>query len=319
MMGFLPSSHRARLGVRLGAHARPSRGCRGLHERALAELHRARGDAPAGPAPAVSRRAPPALPGSRPPRGHVPRGDRRGVRRAPGRRAAARRVPRVRGDAALDVRRGDARRRARRNRVGRPERHAGRARRAGRVPRRARRRGATASAARRVSRGLYHELATDVWRADVRNSTLSDSRRRHANGFPTSRWRTTPASRAGLRPTSEWAPAFFALTPRARARPSRARATRAPSSRTTRKAWRRCLLETKAWKNADLKFAWPCEPNPFASRVARALRFSPRRVRRRRRAFGNASASPLRENDAWLSFELASMLTNYPRECGERL
>jgi hypothetical protein len=49
-------------------------------------------------------------------------------------------------------------------------------------------------------------------------------------------------------------------------------------------------------------FAWPSEPNPFASRLARALRFprdaydgAPTPTRRRAK-----KTQPLRENDAWL-------------------
>lgn len=163
-------------------------------------------------------------------------------------------------------------------------------------------------------RGLYHELATNTgalllgdteWVPDL------------ALAYNAGVWGYAQ---------SEWAPTFFALTRDARAPVActgyslaelendeeSLEAMSFPSfpsfpeneNDAFDESNERVVNHPKQTKTRGLVFAWPSEPNPFASRLARALRFP-------RDAYDGAAndaevsrekkqQTPLRENDAWL-------------------
>ena len=157
-------------------------------------------------------------------------------------------------------------------------------------------------------RGLYHELATNTgalllgdteWVPDL------------ALAYNAGVWGYAQ---------SEWAPTFFALTRDARApvactgyslaelendEESLEAMMSFPENEHAFDETNEDVNHPKQTKTRGLVFAWPSEPNPFASRLARALRFP-------RDAYDGAAADaetsrekkqppqPLRENDAWL-------------------
>ena len=139
-------------------------------------------------------------------------------------------------------------------------------------------------------RGLYHELATD---AGTLLFPLSDS--------DVTEWvpDLALAYNAGVwgYATSEWAPTFFALTRDARAPVACTGYSLAELENDEESL--EAMSSQNTTRQTRLKFAWPSEPNPFASRLARALRFPRDAYDGGADAF-DASASPLRENDAWL-------------------
>ena len=159
-------------------------------------------------------------------------------------------------------------------------------------------------------RGLYHELATPKTGAlllPLRDTEVTEWVPDLALAYNAGVWGYAP---------SEWAPTFFALTRDARAPvactgyslaelENDEESLEAMMSFPENDAFDETNERGVAPKQTSrLVFAWPSEPNPFASRLARALRFP-------RDAYdGAADASardaegkkkqPLRENDAWL-------------------
>ena len=147
-------------------------------------------------------------------------------------------------------------------------------------------------------RGLYHELATNTgalllgdteWVPDL------------ALAYNAGVWGYAQ---------SEWAPTFFALTRDARAPVACTGYSLAELENDEESLEAMSFgsfgtdgedIEMHKTPQTRLKFAWPAEPNPFASRLARALRFP-------RDAYDGAADEtgerdappPLRENDAWL-------------------
>jgi len=154
-------------------------------------------------------------------------------------------------------------------------------------------------------RGLYHELATNTgalllgdteWVPDL------------ALAYNAGVWGYAQ---------SEWAPTFFALTRDARAPVACTGYSLAElendeesleammSFPENEHAFDETNERVNPKQTSRLVFAWPSEPNPFASRLARALRFP-------RDAYDGAAddaetsrekkqpPQPLRENDAWL-------------------
>ena len=143
-------------------------------------------------------------------------------------------------------------------------------------------------------RGLYHELAT-------KTGALRIPLRGPLRGTEVTEWvpDLALAYNAGVwgYARSEWAPTFFALTRDARAPVACTGYSLAELENDEESL--EAMSSQNTTRQTRLKFAWPSEPNPFASRLARALRFP-------RDAYdGGADAfakppSPLRENDAWL-------------------
>ena len=170
-------------------------------------------------------------------------------------------------------------------------------------------------------RGLYHELATPKTGAlllPLRDTEVTEWVPDLALAYNAGVWGYAP---------SEWAPTFFALTRDARAPvactgyslaelendeesleamsfPSFPSFPENENERVFDETNERVVNHPKQTKTRGLVFAWPSEPNPFASRLARALRFP-------RDAYDGAAndaevsrekkqQTPLRENDAWL-------------------
>ena len=155
-------------------------------------------------------------------------------------------------------------------------------------------------------RGLYHELATDTGALLFPLSDISD--------IDVFEWvpDLALAYNAGVwgYAASEWAPTFFALTRDARAPVACTGYSLAELENDEESLEAMSFgsfgtdgedIEMHKTPQTRLKFAWPAEPNPFASRLARALRFP-------RDAYDGAADEtgerdappPLRENDAWL-------------------
>ena len=154
-------------------------------------------------------------------------------------------------------------------------------------------------------KGLYHELESrpegfprrDFFDRNDRNPTetwVPDLALAYNAGV----WGYAP---------EEWAPTFFALANKA-AGPAACCVTgySVPELENDEE----CLEAMRETKNgetseAQLTFAWACEPNPFASLEPRALRFP-------RAAYDGGAVAPgaadgLRENDAWLCVAAASV------------
>ena len=158
-------------------------------------------------------------------------------------------------------------------------------------------------------RGLYHELAT-------KTGALLIPLRGPLRGTEVTEWvpDLALAYNAGVwgYARSEWAPTFFALTRDARAPVActgyslaelendeeslEAMSFPDGTGTNTNEPNERTKTKTKT----RLVFAWPSEPNPFASRLARALRFPRDAYDGAADASAREKTQPLRENDAWL-------------------
>ena len=142
-------------------------------------------------------------------------------------------------------------------------------------------------------RGLYHELATPKTGAlllPLRDTEVTEWVPDLALAYNAGVWGYA---------TSEWAPTFFALTRDARAPVACTGYSLAELENDEESL--EAMSSQNTTRQTRLKFAWPSEPNPFASRLARALRF-PRDAYdggAEQNAFAKPP-SPLRENDAWL-------------------
>ena len=153
-------------------------------------------------------------------------------------------------------------------------------------------------------RGLYHELATPKTGAlllPLRDTEVTEWVPDLALAYNAGVWGYAQ---------SEWAPTFFALTRDARAPVACTGYSLAELENDEESLEAMSFgsfgtdgedIEMHKTPQTRLKFAWPAEPNPFASRLARELRFP-------RDAYDGAADEtgerdappPLRENDAWL-------------------